>query len=146
MQYTHYDIIIVGQGISGTVLSSALMEQHQKVLVIDDGNIKAASKIASGVINPVTGRRIVKTWQIDEVMPAAVRIYKALENKLNTQIIQQCNIVNFHASEQMQKAFATRLAEDSTFLSSPSLSDSITAAFDSPFGHSVIDPCWLVHL
>ena len=146
MQYTHYDIIIVGQGISGTVLSSALMEQHQKVLVIDDGNKKAASKIASGVINPVTGRRIVKTWQIDEVMPAAVRIYKALENKLNTKIIQQCNIVNFHASEQMQKAFATRLAEDSTFLSSPSLSDSITAAFDSPFGHSVIDPCWLVYL
>ena len=146
MHYTHYDIIIVGQGISGTVLSSALMEQHQKVLVIDDGNKKAASKIASGVINPVTGRRIVKTWQIDEVMPAAVRIYKALENKLNTKIIQQCNIVNFHASEQMQKAFATRLAEDSTFLSSPSLSDSITAAFDSPFGHSVIDPCWLVYL
>jgi hypothetical protein len=46
----------------------------------------------------------------------------------------------------MQKAFATRLAEDSTFLSSPSLSDAITATFDSPFGHSVIDPCWLVHL
>ena len=146
MHYTHYDIIIVGQGISGTVLSSALMEQHQKVLVIDDGNKKAASKIASGVINPVTGRRIVKTWQIDAVMPAAVRIYKALENKLNTQIIQQCNIVNFHASEQMEKAFASRLAEDPTFLSSPSLSDTITAAFDSPFGHSVIDPCWLVHL
>jgi len=146
MHYTHYDIIIVGQGISGTVLSSTLMEQHQKVLVIDDGNKKAASKIASGVINPVTGRRIVKTWQIDAVMPAAVRIYKALENKLNTQIIQQCNIVNFHASEQMEKAFASRLAADPTFLSSPSLSDTITAAFDSPFGHSVIDPCWLVHL
>jgi glycine/D-amino acid oxidase-like deaminating enzyme len=146
MHNTHYDIIIVGQGISGTVLSSALMEQHQKVLVIDDGNKKAASKIASGVINPVTGRRIVKTWQIDEVMPAAVRIYKALENKLNTQIIRQCNIVNFHASEQMQKAFTSRLAEDPTFLSSPSLSDAITAAFDGPFGYGVIDPCWLVHL
>ena len=146
MHQNHYDIIIVGQGISGTVLSNALMEQYQKVLVIDDGNKKAASKIASGVINPVTGRRIVKTWQIDAVMPAAVRIYKALENKLNTSIIRQCNIVNFHASEQMQKAFATRLAEDPTFLSSPLLSDAITAAFDGPFGHSVIDPCWLVHL
>jgi glycine/D-amino acid oxidase-like deaminating enzyme len=144
MHYTHYDIIIVGQGISGTVLSSALMEQHQKVLVIDDGNKKAASKIASGVINPVTGRRIVKTWQIDAVMPAAVRIYKALENKLNTQIIQQCNIVNFHASEQMEKAFASRIAEDPTYLSTPPLSNTISAAFDAPFGHTVIDPCWLI--
>ena len=144
MQQSHFDIIIVGQGISGTVLSSALMEQHQKVLVIDDGNKKAASKIASGVINPVTGRRIVKTWQIDAVMPAAVRIYKALENKLNTQIIQQCNIVNFHASEQMQKAFADRIAEDPSYLSTPPLSNTISAAFDAPFGHTVIDPCWLI--
>lgn len=146
MKGSHYDIIIVGQGICGTVLSSALMEQHQKVLVIDDGNKKAASKIASGVINPVTGRRIVKTWQIDTVMPAAVRMYKALENKLNTRIIRQCNIVNFHASEQMQKAFEDRIAEDPTYLSTQPLPNTIAAAFEAPFGHSVIDPCWLVHL
>lgn len=146
MQQSHFDIIIVGQGISGTVLSSALMEQHQKVLVIDDGNIKAASKIASGVINPVTGRRIVKTWQIDEVMPTAVRIYKALENKLNIKIIQQCNIINFHASEQMQKAFEDRIAEDPTYLSSSPLQDTIAAAFEASFGYTVIDPCWLIHL
>ena len=146
MHQNQYDIIIVGQGISGTVLSSTLMEQHQKVLLIDDGNKKAASKIASGVINPVTGRRIVKTWQIDAVMPAAVRIYQALENKLNTLIIQQCNIVNFHASEQMQKAFEDRIAEDPTYLSTQPLSNTIAAAFDDPFGHTVIDPCWLVHL
>lgn len=146
MQQSHFDIIIVGQGISGTVLSSALMEQHQKVLVIDDGNIKAASKIASGVINPVTGRRIVKTWQIDEVMPTAVRIYKALENKLNIKIIQQCNIINFHASEQMQKAFEDRIAEDPTYLSTSPLQDTIAAAFEASFGYTVIDPCWLIHL
>lgn len=146
MQQSQFDIIIVGQGISGTVLCSALMEQHQKVLVIDDGNKKAASKIASGVINPVTGRRIVKTWQIDEVMPAAVHMYQALENTLNTKIIQQCNIVNFHASEQMQKAFEDRIAEDPTYLSTQPLPNTIAAAFDAPFGHTVIDPCFLIHL
>lgn len=122
------------------------MLQGQKVLVIDDGNIKAASKIASGVINPVTGRRIVKTWQIDTVMPAAVRIYQALENKLQTSIVKQCNIINFHASEQMQHAFAERIAEDPTYLSTQPLPNHIEAAFDTPFGHSVIDPCWLIQL
>jgi glycine/D-amino acid oxidase-like deaminating enzyme len=146
MQSSHYDIIIVGQGICGTVLSSALIEQNLKVLVIDDGNHKAASKIASGVINPVTGRRIVKTWQIDTVMPAAVRIYKALENKLDISIIRQCNIVNFHTSEQMQYAFAERIAQDPTYLSPQTLPDRITSAFDTSLGYSVIDPCWLVHL
>ncbi len=144
MHGSHYDMMIVGQGICGTVLSSSLILQGQKVIVIDDANNKAASKIASGVINPVTGRRIVKTWQIDDVMPAAVRIYQALEKKLDTSIVKQCNIVNFHASEQMQKAFADRIAEDPTYLSTPPLSNAISAAFDAPFGHTVIDPCWLI--
>lgn len=144
MRGSHYDIMIVGQGICGTVLSSALILQGQKVLVIDDGSNKAASKIASGVINPVTGRRIVKTWQIDDVMPAAVRIYQAFEKKLGTSIVKQCNIVNFHASEQMQKAFADRIAEDSTYLSAPPLPNTISAAFVAPYGHTVIDPCWLI--
>ena len=146
MHSNHYDIIIVGQGICGTVLSSSLILQGQKVLVIDDGSNKAASKIASGVINPVTGRRIVKTWQIDAVMPAAVRIYQALENKLQTSIVKQCNIINFHASEQMQKAFEDRIAEDPAYLSTQPLPNKIAAAFEAPFGHTVIDPCWLINV
>jgi len=146
MHSNHYDIIIVGQGVCGTVLSSSLILQGQKVLVIDDGSNKAASKIASGVINPVTGRRIVKTWQIDDVMPAAVRIYQELEKKLDTSIIKQCNIINFHASEQMQKAFEDRIAEDPTYLSRQPLPNRIATAFEAPFGHTVIDPCWLIHL
>jgi glycine/D-amino acid oxidase-like deaminating enzyme len=146
MHSNHYDIIIVGQGICGTVLSSSLILQGQKVLVIDDGSNKAASKIASGVINPVTGRRIVKTWQIDAVMPAAVRIYQALENKLQTSIVKQCNIINFHASEQMQKAFEDRIAEDPAYLSTQPLPNTIAAAFEAPFGHTVIDPCWLINV
>jgi len=146
MHSNHYDIIIVGQGVCGTVLSSALILQGQKLLVIDDGSNKAASKIASGVINPVTGRRIVKTWQIDTVMPSAVRIYQELEKKLGTSIIKQCNIINFHASEQMQKAFEDRIAEDPTYLSRQPLPNRIATAFEAPFGHTVIDPCWLIHL
>ena len=146
MHSNHYDIIIVGQGICGTVLSSSLILQGQKVLVIDDGSNKAASKIASGVINPVTGRRIVKTWQIDAVMPAAVRIYQALEKKLDTSIVKQCNIINFHASEQMQKAFEDRIAEDPAYLSTQPLPNKIAAAFEAPFGHTVIDPCWLINV
>lgn len=144
MRGSHYDMMIIGQGICGSVLSNALILQGQKVLVIDDGSNKAASKIASGVINPVTGRRIVKTWQIDTVMPAAVRIYQTLEKKLGTNIVKQCNIINFHASEQMQNAFADRIAEDPTYLSTKPLPDSISTAFNTPFGHTVIDPCWLI--
>jgi hypothetical protein len=73
-------------------------------------------------------------------------MYEALEKKLGTSIVKQCNIINFHASEQMQKAFEDRIAENPTYLSTQPLPNTIAAAFEAPFGHTVIDPCWLVNL
>jgi glycine/D-amino acid oxidase-like deaminating enzyme len=46
----------------------------------------------------------------------------------------------------MQKAFEDRIAEDPTYLSTQPLPNTIAAAFEAPFGHTVIDPCWLVNL
>jgi hypothetical protein len=43
------------------------------VIVIDESNPFTATKAASGVINPVTGRRIVRTWRIEELLPFAGR-------------------------------------------------------------------------
>ena len=66
------DYLIVGQGISGTMLSWFLHKEGKSFAVIDDGNEHSASKTAAGIINPITGRRYVTTWMIDEVMPFAV--------------------------------------------------------------------------
>ncbi|QES87747.1 FAD-dependent oxidoreductase [Rhizosphaericola mali] len=58
------DFIVVGQGVCGTFLSYYLLEKGFSVIVVDQFRENTASQIASGVINPVTGRRIVKTWMI----------------------------------------------------------------------------------
>jgi glycine/D-amino acid oxidase-like deaminating enzyme len=46
----------------------------------------------------------------------------------------------------MQKAFKERISEDPTYLSTQPLPNKIAAAFMAPFGHTVIDPCWLIQL
>jgi glycine/D-amino acid oxidase-like deaminating enzyme len=74
----HVDFLLIGQGICGTFLSLALQKAGYSFLVIDDNRPDAASKVAAGIINPVTGRRIVKTWMIDEVMPFAWQQYTEL--------------------------------------------------------------------
>ena len=56
-------------------------------MVLDDANEKAASKVAAGIINPVTGRRYVTTWMIDEVMPFAIQTYNELAACLGTQLV-----------------------------------------------------------
>jgi glycine/D-amino acid oxidase-like deaminating enzyme len=61
--------LIVGQGLAGTWLSYYLSQQGISFVIINSASQASASKVASGVINPVTGRRMVQTWIIEEVLP-----------------------------------------------------------------------------
>ena len=115
-QFTNHEYIIVGQGICGTFLSYYLHKAGKKIVVYDEAKPFTSSKVASGIINPVTGRRIVRTWMIEDVMPFAVNIYQQLEKELNVSIIQQTNILDFHPTPQMQMAFDERLPQEIQYL------------------------------
>ena len=69
------------------------MAKGQKVRIIDNNTEGAASKIAAGIINPITGRRIVKSWRIDELLPIAVETYQSLENQYDIDIFRDYTIV-----------------------------------------------------
>lgn len=79
------DFIIIGQGIAGTVLSHTLLERGKKLIVIDNGSEENASRAASGVCNPITGRRLVKTWLADQIFPYLHHFYREFEKRLDGQ-------------------------------------------------------------
>jgi glycine/D-amino acid oxidase-like deaminating enzyme len=138
------EYIIVGQGICGTSLSHYLLQKGIPFLIIDDAKNNTASKAASGVINPITGRRLVRTWMIEEVMPFAVDTYKNLEHLLNCKIIQQCNSIDFHTTPQMKLAFDERLPQEQEYLSAVSNEAALQQYFNYHFGAGEINPCWLI--
>ncbi|MCC6726203.1 MAG: FAD-dependent oxidoreductase [Saprospiraceae bacterium] len=78
-----FDCIIVGQGLAGTLLSYFLLLENQRVAVIDYPIQGRTSHIAAGLINPVTGRRIAKSWRFEELVGFARQTYEALELKLS---------------------------------------------------------------
>lgn len=73
---------IVGQGLAGTLMAFRLMQEGLRISVIDPGG-ENSSTIASGLINPVTGRKYVKSWQADRLLEIADRVYPAMEELLN---------------------------------------------------------------
>jgi glycine oxidase len=87
------DFLIIGQGLAGTLLAYELMQQGFDVQVIDNQHFEAATAVAGGLINPITGRRIVKTEQIDELLPQAKATYQALEKYLDIQLWQELNVL-----------------------------------------------------
>lgn len=81
-----YDYLLVGQGLAGSVLAYRLMQAGAQVMVLDAENPSAASRVAAGIINPITGRNFVKTWLADESIAAAIRFYTQLGDTLGQQL------------------------------------------------------------
>jgi len=140
------EVLIVGQGICGTFLSWWLEKAGISFILIDEARPFTASRAAAGLINPVTGRRIVKTWMIDELLPFAQDTYATLGRDLGISCITQKEVVDFFPMPQMRHAFLDRYAEDPQYLQLPVNEDAWNDYFNVSFGYGLISPCWLVDL
>lgn len=142
----HVEHLIIGQGISGTWLSYYLQKAKKSFLIIDNNQSNSASRVAAGIINPVTGRRIVKTWMIDEVLQFIVPAYNELGNELGINAIEQKSLIDFHPTPQMKIAFDERLKENADFLFQSADQNQYTDRFNYDFGYGKVDPCYVVNL
>ncbi|MCB0687015.1 MAG: FAD-binding oxidoreductase [Saprospiraceae bacterium] len=87
------DYVVVGQGIAGSLLVDHLLERGKTFIVYDQGHKGSSTNNAAGIINPVTGRRYVKSWLFDELLTDALSHYRRLEKELGIKLIYQKNII-----------------------------------------------------
>jgi len=138
--------LLIGQGICGTFLSWYLSQSGVAFHVIDQPDPSSASRVAAGVINPVTGRRIVKTWMIDTLLPFALDAYQRIGTDLDVEAIVQKNIVDFFPSAQMRVAFRDRINEDPQYLTLHEDDHRFSGHFNYVFGSGEIAPCYVAQL
>lgn len=138
--------LLVGQGICGTFLSWNLRKAGVSFLVIDNHQASTASRIAAGIINPVTGRRLVKAWMIDELIPFIKQEYEAFGKTLGNTAISQQNIIEFFPNPFMRESFLKRLEEENSYLELPGNDTLYSEQFQYEFGYGIIQPAFTVHL
>lgn len=92
MQKT-FDFVIVGQGLAGTLLAYFLKKAGKTVLIFDNNHRHAASMVAAGIINPITGKNFVKSWRIDEFLPFAQKTYTEIEAELSLCFMHKKNLI-----------------------------------------------------
>lgn len=96
----HVDFIIIGQGLAGTCLAWSLRARGASVVIIDNESPVSASRIAAGLMTPVTGQRLVKTWRFEELREAAWSFYHGIENTLGTNIIREATMLKVFQTPQ----------------------------------------------
>lgn len=133
------DFLIVGQGLAGSVLAFQLMEQNQKVLVLDQEPNTSSSKVAAGLCNPIVFKRLNKSWLLDEIMDVAKNFYRHQEQLLGASLFKEMPIYKLFTSEEEQGFWKQKSNE-------PHLFDWVNPTIQHPFGEYVKHPYGAAHV
>src|SRR4051812_1175311 len=104
------DILIVGQGLAGTLLAWEFERAGISFAIANDGHASAASLVAAGLLNPITGRRLVESWRIDTLLPAARRVYRELEAALGVPLWRERRVRRFFADDRERRVAREKYA------------------------------------
>ena len=139
------DFIIVGQGIAGSLLYYSLTKKGASCILIDEAKPNSASRIAAGLINPVTGRRFVKSWMIDELNPVFKNLYGEIEKEFNIQCLHETALTWHLPAPDIVEAFHKRMGNETDFLEE-SPTEEERAHFNFPYNAGTISPCYIVNV
>ena len=90
---------IVGQGLAGTCLAWALWRRGVAFTLVDSG-IGGSSRIAAGMVNPLTGKNFEPSWRIGEFLPEALEFYAGVEAMIHRKIWHPFPVLRLASSKK----------------------------------------------
>ena len=100
--------LIVGQGLAGTCLGWEFVRRGIAFHITDSG-VGGSTRVAAGLINPITGKNFEPSWRIAEFYPKAIGFYRWLEEELSEKIWHPLPILRLASSEKEWSKIAAKL-------------------------------------
>jgi glycine/D-amino acid oxidase-like deaminating enzyme len=94
-------ILIVGCGLAGVSLAKAFQNKNISFDLYGSINDHCASKISSGIINPISGRNHVLSWNYERYVRAALSFYNDSKEYMKPMIIEKY-ISDAHAFKNLE--------------------------------------------
>ena len=77
-------------------------------MIIDDHYKSSSSVVAAGILNPITGKRLVKSGDLEQVLPVAVSFYKDLEKGFGKQFFYEREVLRLLRNKNERKKYESR--------------------------------------
>jgi glycine/D-amino acid oxidase-like deaminating enzyme len=103
--------LLVGQGIAGTVLAHHFLQANIPFQIWDSPKHFNSSYAAGGIFNPVTGRKLEKTWLADELFTYLFPFYQQLEITLGATFFYPMPLFRPFANSDMKQWLQERKSE-----------------------------------
>ncbi|MFZ4503045.1 MAG: NAD(P)/FAD-dependent oxidoreductase [Methylovulum sp.] len=104
------DYLIIGQGLAGSLLAWELIARNYSVMVVDPEQ-NNASKIAAGIINPISGMRFVLANEIDVLLPVARQLYQHLADFFHHDVFVATPMLRLLPNEAAYQQVQQRLTQ-----------------------------------
>ncbi|MBS0204377.1 MAG: FAD-binding oxidoreductase [Planctomycetes bacterium] len=129
-----YDEIILGQGLAGTTLAWSLLRLGRRILVVDRAVEGTSSRIAAGLMTPITGQRLVQCWRWDLFWKTATEFYESVEQQTGAHFFDRRRMVRLLSNEAEQGYFNLRRKSDFADLVAAPEPPLNPESFDAPLG------------
>ena len=106
------EYVIIGQGIAGTLVAAELIKRRRSFVVFDADEASTASKITSGLINPVTGRKFIKSWKSAYLLNLANEVYEEVANLTGVSYFEPVQIHRVMMQKQSEDLWLERLGQE----------------------------------
>lgn len=101
---------IIGQGLAGTCLAWELWRREVPFRLIDREN-GGSSRIAAGMINPVTGKNFTASWRIGDFLPEALGFYREIEETLGCRVWHPLPVLRLAGAAKEWRKIESKLTD-----------------------------------
>jgi len=105
------DVLIIGQGLAGSLLAHALLARGRRVRVVDDGHASCATTVAAGIVNPLAGIRFNAAPGTLDWLDAAEACYDALGRRYGQRYFHRLPMLRVFRSPEQARFFERRLVD-----------------------------------
>lgn len=104
-------MLIAGQGLAGTAIAWQLRERGVPFVIVDPNEPHTCSKVAAGLVTPITGKRLKLSWRIEELLPVALSFYARIEKQLGLKFYHPLPQVRLFKNPREAEIWQGRLLE-----------------------------------
>lgn len=99
---------IVGSGLAGTCLAWEFWKRGVEFALVDRGT-GGSSRVAAGMVNPITGKNFEPSWRIAEFLPEALAFYAEVEKSIGRQVWYPFPVLRLAGSEKEWRKIVSKL-------------------------------------
>lgn len=113
LNLSHFDrVTIIGQGIAGTCLAWCLERNQIPWRMIDLEIGLGSSRVAGGLITPITGKGLNPSWELGTYLPLAKAFYQEVGKELNEPLFHELPVVRLFKNPKEVAKWRKKCARD----------------------------------